>query len=83
MKPAVTTVSGPSVQSTATAISMTWAAIAAQGIFPAGWLFTVAAAESENIAEGLYMVDAKFQIGSSTEITRRSALISLTRSAVS
>ena len=83
MKPAIAAINGQTIQAQAAPIPMSWAPLDSQGTFPAGWMFTLAAAESESLSEGHYMVDAKFQIGSGIEITGRSALINVTRSAVS
>lgn len=64
-------------------IPMTVAPRAASGSIPAGWNLTLAAADSANLTQRLYAIDAKLVgVAGSVDITETSAVIMVTRAAV-
>jgi hypothetical protein len=70
------------VVSNAGALPMTITPMAAQGTTPAGWYFTLPAAQSAGLTPGTYAIDAKFLIAGSTSKTGTSAFVSLSLAAV-
>jgi hypothetical protein len=70
-------------ESSFTPIAMTVAPRAASGDFPAGWNISMAAAQSADLSEGFYGIDAKLTgAGGTIDITDSTALIALTKAAV-
>ena len=70
------------IQDNSSAIALTVATLPAQGSIPAGWTFTLPAAQSALLTPGVYAIDAKFTVAGSTEKTAVSAFVKLTRAAV-